>query len=708
MPVLRTDDDQTKYSLSVPRIHTVQTKSLLSVPRDPAWAAVDLGWPYRDLERSRPNTRESTGASIPVRQIGRTDCVLGTFGSRWLGVSQPLHRGNDDLVFDQDGKQFFGELPMIETRQHDTLLQRIRRFFDIFSTTTTSSTTEAPEPGEDNAENELEDAPLPDSDAEGNTEPQVSSVKASVNSERQARDSAEEYDENEVSFVEIACSNTYTPFNTGFTDTICIPVSDTCQIDSYCGPLEERSVLSVPLFQKYCTKSLGTVDPDLITQSLLNRSLYFVSLHGNNEIGNAAEGRREPDNFAITDDEDLDGSGEVEGSATEKYPNTNHVPFRGERKYYRITLTVGEPYRREYADRNSKEYKELSHNLTQPLEELLNRQIPHEYHYANVIKISPTTDSFTSQVTVDIGSTFTDDLEMRNIIEEQLQYHSLGNIQVRPDGFTFRIFQGPKDDDEQECDESTKLRCKDGECVPLDSRCDGIAQCLDASDEIDCPVTTTLAINTNYENITIPLKTTEKPEDTSITEEYHGIIDSKVKLGNCRADDTVRCSDESRYICSVQRCDGVKDCDDGDDEIGCPHPGCSPGEFACDVSRCILESQRCNFVKECDDGSDEHDCNYPEETNEKEENNDESREVKGQKDGVNERNIDTVEGEVDLQLTNTLLDETVNLRYQFLHRNRQLGTGGMFSSFLIGIAANRVCVSNTRSRNATKDIKLPI
>ncbi|XP_017764583.1 PREDICTED: basement membrane-specific heparan sulfate proteoglycan core protein-like isoform X4 [Eufriesea mexicana] len=435
---------------------------------------------------------------------------------------------NDDLVFDQDGKQFFGELPMIETRQHDTLLQRIRRFFDIFSTTTTSSTTEAPEPGEDNAENELEDAPLPDSDAEGNTEPQVSSVKASVNSERQARDSAEEYDENE-----------------------------------------------------------------------------------NNEIGNAAEGRREPDNFAITDDEDLDGSGEVEGSATEKYPNTNHVPFRGERKYYRITLTVGEPYRREYADRNSKEYKELSHNLTQPLEELLNRQIPHEYHYANVIKISPTTDSFTSQVTVDIGSTFTDDLEMRNIIEEQLQYHSLGNIQVRPDGFTFRIFQGPKDDDEQECDESTKLRCKDGECVPLDSRCDGIAQCLDASDEIDCPVTTTLAINTNYENITIPLKTTEKPEDTSITEEYHGIIDSKVKLGNCRADDTVRCSDESRYICSVQRCDGVKDCDDGDDEIGCPHPGCSPGEFACDVSRCILESQRCNFVKECDDGSDEHDCNYP-------------------------------------------------------------------------------------------------
>jgi len=41
----------------------------------------------------------------------------------------------------------------------------------------------------------------------------------------------------------------------------------------------------------------------------------------------------------------------------------------------------------------------------------------------------------------------------------------------------------------------------------------------------------------------------------------------------CRADDTVRCLDGSRYICSVQQCDGVPDCDDGGDEVDCPHPG---------------------------------------------------------------------------------------------------------------------------------------
>lgn len=43
----------------------------------------------------------------------------------------------------------------------------------------------------------------------------------------------------------------------------------------------------------------------------------------------------------------------------------------------------------------------------------------------------------------------------------------------------------------------------------------------------------------------------------------------------CRADDTVRCRDDSRYICSVQQCDGVPDCDDGGDEVNCPHPGIS-------------------------------------------------------------------------------------------------------------------------------------
>lgn len=56
--------------------------------------------------------------------------------------------------------------------------------------------------------------------------------------------------------------------------------------------------------------------------------------------------------------------------------------------FYRITLTVGEPYRREYSDRNSIEYRELSSNLTHAIKNLYNHHIPEYKHLANVVKIS--------------------------------------------------------------------------------------------------------------------------------------------------------------------------------------------------------------------------------------------------------------------------------------------------------------------------------
>lgn len=51
-----------------------------------------------------------------------------------------------------------------------------------------------------------------------------------------------------------------------------------------------------------------------------------MPLQHENEISNAAESQRIPITYGNSDDEDLAGSGEIEGSAGEMdyHPNTNH------------------------------------------------------------------------------------------------------------------------------------------------------------------------------------------------------------------------------------------------------------------------------------------------------------------------------------------------------------------------------------------------
>ncbi|XP_018057777.1 PREDICTED: basement membrane-specific heparan sulfate proteoglycan core protein isoform X9 [Atta colombica] len=463
---------------------------------------------------------------------------------------------DDDLIFDPEGKQTAAQAPLIETHQDDSFFHRIKRgVWDLItSLSTTTTTTTTPPPSDQEEENEIQ--------------------------------------------------------NEDIDKSVILNVGD-----------EENHTLDQPEVPNAKT-GIGVIQRLVLEK---NEDNDEADEH-ENEINNPAENQRIPLTYGNTDDEDLAGSGEIEGSAGEVdySPNSGntHRNTDGKARFYRITLTVSEPYRREYADRNSLEYRELSSNLTHAVENLYNRHIPGYNHFASVVKISPTTDAFTSQVTLDIGSTFTDELEVRAILEQQLQYHSLGSIQVGPEGFTFRIFQAGEKDTQPECDQMTELRCRSGECVPLESRCDGVSQCNDSSDEDNCPTDSLNKTRDDFEYTTV---TSQHPSLHFSTETTHTVnpevpdIDDKQieettlrsSSNKCRADDTVRCHDGSRYICSVQQCDGVPDCDDGGDEIDCPHPGCSAGEFACDVNRCILESQRCNFVEDCQDGSDEHDCNYP-------------------------------------------------------------------------------------------------
>ncbi|XP_031635070.1 basement membrane-specific heparan sulfate proteoglycan core protein isoform X6 [Contarinia nasturtii] len=157
----------------------------------------------------------------------------------------------------------------------------------------------------------------------------------------------------------------------------------------------------------------------------------------------------------------------------------------------------------------------------------------------------------------------------------------------------------------------------DNKCHPRSILCNGNNECADGRDEdaANCPIERTTTTTSQ------PPHPTRCPEYTCPNGGCFGVADRcnrrcecsdcydesgcQVLPEECR-DDEFKCGDEDVCLPNTKKCDRVRDCRDGSDEIDC---SCRPGQWQCHTSgECIDAREYCDGQYNCKDYSDEGFC----------------------------------------------------------------------------------------------------
>ena len=141
------------------------------------------------------------------------------------------------------------------------------------------------------------------------------------------------------------------------------------------------------------------------------------------------------------------------------------------------------------------------------------------------------------------------------------------------------------------------FRCSSGQCVPVSSVCDLIAQCNDMSDEVNCLHTRMLGI----ESVMI-----RQTANTNTMHASPGVCPQGFSL--CNTWDQLSCYQTHKWCVHERNREVLLHCPRLEHLYHCEDYSCGDTMFKCPGSYCVQTYMVCDSVPDCPNGEDEESC----------------------------------------------------------------------------------------------------